>query len=693
MSIERETEEARLAEIQAILQGRHSAPEEDRGAEIMAILQGASRTPVAEQRHLEPPAKQEFSWPRFLGEHLAKGPLALADLIQILSQQSPMAGMASNYSAPALQTVGNLPHTPVSENMYQGLRNAGLDLRSQGEGTTIPQRIAGKAAEFAGASLIPGGGLAGLAKSAATGAGMGALAGGLHEAGVPEPLADIAGVVAPLGAIGLARHARRIPERRVAHTLREITGEQNIPGVLDRLKHPEAYENIPGYAPMTAEIANNPGLAQIHRAQMGKPGFGMSDAAERQHEAIMNAVEPQTFNKSTANEIKDAVAQARADLIKKRHQETHAGFEAVEQMNDELQPKHLLDYLGSKRVTGLVKKDFEDVRRYIEPAKKPTKTELDYKKLYDSMGEAAQKQMMPPVGINPSVADLKAALEAINVKIDSLYVPGQTSQRVHLLRKAKDALEKDLEKIPSYKEVRAQYKDLSQPIKLIEENPVVGGFPTKDYNEVMPELFNKSSGRNFHVLKKTLGENPEQWEGVQHSVTDYLLNQIQNKGARATGNKLSYAKMDNFLKKHKGALRSIYDKDQMKLIENVYKALEAQNKAHTLGIGTGSDTQTKLAIDALLSKGMGIKALESINAYLPLGAVPLVGKPTKTAISMLLEGMGRHDEKKLVDVLNKALLEPDFAYKLLHSRHPKDFINLPQAAPLAVPLTAREQEQ
>lgn len=600
-----------------------------------------------------------FDWPRFIGENLAKGVFSLADLGQLVGT---LGGRLSS----------NKPS--ISEKTKKALKqDYGLDLDSMGEGSTAGQRIVGKAAKFAGSSIIPGasglGTLKALGKNAALAAGMGATSGVLQEAGVPELPADIAGILAPGAAKRLMpSKVLKGPEAKVAGTLQEMVGEKELPGTVKNLANKPVYEEFPNYEPMTAEVANNPSLSQIHRARLGIPGSGLQDKAALQNEAIMAKIEEQSLKAATPREIKENVAselQAREDV---RRKATKEGYEAVENMTDKMEPSYLRNFLEKKPAAGPIKKDLDDIRREIGLNKKPTKSELEYKNIYENASPSVRSKMQIPSMNDVQVNKLAAIDSSLTDKIEK-YTKFGEKHRATVLRQAQEALRKDLDKVDLYKQTRGKYAELSKPVNEILEHPTLRNIPESRLNDIMGRLYDDKSIDNLTELKKVLGKKSEQWEGIQHATTDYLKNKITNAQAEGRAHVLSYPKMKRFIDQHEKALEKVYNADQMKVIKSIEKALEGQNVAKSLGQGVGSDTQAKQAIEKMLSSGLGSNILEYGTKGLayPLKAIPFIGKVGYGSIASGVDWIVKNRKKKVVEVLDKALKEPEYAHKLLSS--------------------------
>lgn len=127
----------------------------------------------------------------------------------------------------AQRRISPMSMLPTSQQVADWLRRqTGVeDVRAR----TLPGRLAEAATEFAAGSLIPGGGAAGLARNVAAGAASGLLSEAAGEAArgsALEPVARVAGALAPAGAGAAARAVRNPVARDAAEALARFTPQQ-----------------------------------------------------------------------------------------------------------------------------------------------------------------------------------------------------------------------------------------------------------------------------------------------------------------------------------------------------------------------------------------------------------------------------------------------------------------------------------
>lgn len=657
---------------------------------------------------------ESFRWPRFVGEHTAKGVLDAADFGQMAAHYVPKGvGKALEFLYPAdISMIGqagkylaNRPApTPISKQTKEALiRDYGFDLDSQGEGNTPAQRILGHGARFAGGMITPGAGalkalpkvgglfakeaIAPSARSIAASGAMGAGSGYLQEAGVPGLLADLLSIAGGSLAPGLARKAfgPNVPklspeELKVGKNLQEFVGERQLPTVRENLLKPSGVQN---YEPMTAELANNPSIGQIHRARLGIPGAGLADQAGRQNEAIMSLVEKNSIKAPHPSEISELVYDELKGKKIARHNATHKDYEAVEKMNDKIAPENLRKFLKSKPAAGKILSDLNEVRRDTGLNKKLSKADLEYARLYKNASADVRKNMPKPALIESKISKLAAADKALTAKIEKLEGTRENSRR-KVLKLAQEELQKDLSHIETYKRAKSEYARLSKPINLIEKSTTLRKIPKGELNSVMNLLYSGKSAKNMARMKKFFEDNPEKWELIQHASVDHFKNRILNAGAEGRSHVISSPKINKFIKEHDKAMEIVYTPEQMEVIKSIRDAVKGQNVAKTSGEGPGSPTQARQMTDKILARGLGTKGLEFATKVATLKS-PILGG---------LEHVAQHSEKKLLDVLDKSLREPEFAHKLLtHDfKSPKEVSEFLYTATKRTPVLMRNRK-
>jgi hypothetical protein len=655
--------------------------------EIDSIIAQYSGTPVS---HEEP----TFNWPRFGGEQVAKGVLSYGDLIQEIGKDLPkptsrnpeVQGGLNQFFSPKVK---GRPSELIEETIHP---------------TTPLQRIGGKAARFIGSSAVPfpGMGLGSVAKSALVGGTSGGASGFLQEMGVPSPYADIAGMVGAASAAPLGRTAlsyvfpKMSPHEVSAGThLQKMIGPKNLPEVKKRLEN--VTPPMEGYNPTTAEVAQHPTFSQLQAMQHGVTGSGISEHLGESHDVMMNSLEKA---RGPHAPIRGEQVQEKliGELNKRktvRREATEPLYEKIQKMDEPLNPKNLRNFLKNTVVKGDLEKDLNAIKKDIRPTSKLSKEEDAYRKLYKNANERIKSQMKPPNGNYPTVAELSAVRTSINAKLEKFSKSGQKA-RYTVLKRAAQALDKDLESIPLQKEVTAKYRELSKPVSEIEKQPTLKSILKdasngvgKSTNVITRKIFDKHAEENIAALKNAFKDDPETLENLRSLGVHHFMEFIKNAGAEGSGNVLSSDKMNNFMKSYGKAMHDLLTPDQMKVIKQTEMALQARNRAETLGRGPGSPTAPRLQSEFLARKGLsGFLA----HHFLKVGAgTPLVKEYAKSAI--------KNREDQMIDLLNKALLDPKLAHKLVSTDFKNQqeftkFINTinRQAIPTAAQISSKRSE-
>lgn len=650
--------DARLLELEEELARRQQEtvlnPMEEMGAPVnegydarlAELEEELSQRQTSEVAHSEP-EEQGFNWSRFLGEQMARGGLSLADLLQHVVPNIPMM---------TAQEMGLGNHATV-ENPVELIPETV-------EPETGLQRIAGRAAQAVPAALLTG--PSGLLRNAIMAGATGATSGTLEEAGLPPLAADIAAIVGVPGA-GVA--ARKLfskgvtgKEQKIGEYLQRNIGQESIPEVSQRLKNLPSYGKS-GYQPMTAEIAETPTFSQLHRLQYEIPGSGLPQHAGRQNKALSDVLEEATLNADYGRNLEKPLSKKLGELKDIRRKETSHLYEEIENMTDPLNPKHTKKFLKETVAKGDVEKDLNYVKKLIKPSHKLTPEELAYKKYYGGIkSKDILSQLEKPKSQYPSVNELTKAREALNSRLEKRVRSGE-NQRALMLKRAKNALDEDLERIPLHKEATQKYKELSKPISHIREHPSLKGILNerklkKRLTNHMGKLFDESSADNVAALKNAIGEDSKTWGNIREASIEHLVKSVSNAGAEGSGHIMSYPKMRRFMERHHDALGELLDTDQMELLGEMRGILRGQNIAKTLGKGEGSPTHARLRTDLGLKESTGMKAAELAAATQP-GLV-------RKGLGVFLNNWGKNHQEQMMDVFNKALLEPEYAHKLIN---------------------------
>lgn len=667
--------------------------DDKRVQEAMNVLRGTSK-PEEKQKE-----NSEFSWPRFIGEKFTKGVLNLADIPQALNESRGTNPRPEYGDIGIEDAIGEDPYKsknnkPIISSTVNSLANkAGVDLHSQGEGNTPTQRIVGKGVEFAGSSLIPGGGAAGLARNVALGSAIGAETGALEEARVPEPVAGLASLATVLAGAPALKNAinkalSRTPnlsdaEKKVANYLQQVLEEDGVSAVNKNIAEQPNY-SMTGYEPTTAEVSNNPFISTLHRLRQGIPGTGLQKIAGEQNEALHRVSDKLSKEAITTPELVDTIKTESIARKAKRRETVDPLYEEVRKDSSQVDPSNVRAFFeDNKIVKGDKRKDLDMVEKLIKPSTKLTaeeevtlsnyesKVESIRKGEFKGMSEAAKEkaieQLEKPKTNNPTVADLDEARQNINDKMRKLKKSGQDN-RWRQLKEARDALDKDLAPFPKQAEVTAKYAELSKPVNEILQHPTLKNIPEGRLNDIFNGVYNNKSLDNVKALKQVLKNRPKDWKGFQDATVDHMMNSIKNAGAEGNRNVLSYHKLEKFIEKHKKSLEEVFTQDQMKFLGELKAALKGRNVAETSGIEKQSATYGKLITGTHLTEGFGSKVLKG-TTYIPHALpIPRVGKAAGEALRTMLNRYLKGREADVMEVLDNFLKNPEYASKLLNHK-------------------------
>jgi hypothetical protein len=646
--------------------------------------------------------RKEFSWPRFSGEKLASGVKHLLDMPQHFVEGvkdffDPRIPVRDG-SPKDLAYQSAHPYEPiVSASIDKMAKKMGVDLHSQGKGNTPMQRVAGAALESAPSAIL--GGLSGLARNATTAAAIGGGSQALQETTKAPPLlADILAILGVSKGRGFLENflspksATKLSEAeiRVANAIKSQMTEDEIANAIKNIENFQT-NKISGYEPLTAEIAESPAIAQIHRVRQGVPNSGIAHQEGIEHNKLINAFNEREIAPIESRQLQDELRQELSNRKSARHAATHENYQKIKGIEEKLNPKELKSHLKSEVSRGSIEKDLNAIRRDIKPrsdlsSTKKRKQLATYKKEMASIEsykgtpyyDALKANVNKPGFLEPSVGELWAAKKAINSKIKARKKAGQ-DENVQALTEAKKALEKDLEAVPLIKETDKLYRELSIPVDEIKKHPKLGKIIKSTANDVTSDLFDKSSYDNAVALKNALGKHEAVWSGIEDAVVKKVRESISNISAKGLSRELSYNKFSKFMEKHEKALNEIFTKDQMELLNETGNILKGQNKAKNLGLDSGSPTQSRMRTEKDLRSLLGIseeefsgaisKGLLRKSSQWAISKIPYLGKTANKSIDILIEGWSKGNEEKLMRLVDKFLKDKEFATKILESKN------------------------
>ena len=649
------------------------------------------------------PEETGDSWPALIGKAGLKGMGYIADLPNLAAQglEGLARGQAeaqrrkfelmgypgSEIETPEIDILSR--NIPTSDDARGYVKSkTGIDLEPRP--TTAAQRAAVVGAEWA----VPGAafakkakGLSMLAKQGAalkgarTGAGIGLTSGVLQEGGVDPLVADIGSSFAsPFAAATAVKSVKGTgnllhkfttagQKKQIASAagdiLKDRVGKKNIEKVIKNLNAQTPFDT----KLTTAELAQNTGLAGLDRAlspnvpaiaekqaladsimkkqlNMLSPQIGLEP--EKQGEAIRNYL---------SKELKSR-KQIRGDITEPLYQKVNQIRQGVDLPNTQAFLQREGDF-----AKGDIKKNLNYVEDIIRSNTTSKRDMANVDKLYSNLGQKARLQLQKEVSSKPVPIELTNALKDISGRIGAAKKSGN-HEVARVLSEAKSNLLKDMAQIPEEEIARSAYARLSKPVSAIEKEPLLGKIVKKDvFNqefltspEKIPDMILRGSLDNTRALVSQVGKNKKTMDIIRGSVVDKLLHTSELSSINASGQQnLSYNKVNNFLKKNKGKLEYIFDKDQVKVLDDVKGILKRRNMVATMGRGVGSNTQSQTT----LLEGLTNPVKQSIGKKL-INKIP-GGKYLTPVYDMAKD----YEKQQITSLLEKALLDPDTAKLLL----------------------------
>jgi hypothetical protein len=635
--------------------------------------------------------KDLFDDARGLPSKFAQGAAALPDVLAYPFRKG--LEYATGREIPTLgETIENIdkssgaykkPKTGTGRIAQHGAEFAGSMLGGAGAGKALSatgQAIKGSA-PFAGKALEKISGWVGnpqtpkeMAHLGLLGGATGLVSGVAQELGAPPIIADIGSAIAVPAASHkiLSKSSKNLSsalnplEQQVAQNLETRIGEENVPGVLRDL---ESYQApLEGYAPSTAEAAQNEGLYQLHRAHQGD----MPELA-RHHEAgtkvVQNALEKPLASTGDLRDTQDFVSQAREkarDIInqykekqlsvstpeeagtairegvettlkahkKLRKHVSEPLYKAVRKNKTEVETpttKGLIkNYLEEEGVKDAIKGDLQDIQKSLTSNKSQkgrSKAIDEFDKQYAGMPENIRNETKKALGLTeilPKAKEVDHVVKLVDKKIQRASRT-QDFERAYVLKEIKNAILKDLEVVPEVAQARGTYRAYSKPISNITEDKALGKVVEKDIFKrdyltspaELPKLFTTglASIQNARNLKTTLGWDKKALTALKdYTYKDFLEKTLDPNGS------FSLSKIQSWKNTNKGA--PIIDKDLHKTIDNISKASKElkDNKLYKDVLGEGSENiATKHIVDNLLSGQDSLNKVKQLTAALKEG--------------------------------------------------------------------------
>lgn len=573
-----------------------------------------------------------------------------------------------------------------------------------------PEDTTGKVVHMAGqfALPLPGSGYAkgaqqglkGLSKVAARETGLGAAVGaaghGLEEMGL-DPLS--AGLGAGIGvptALSLGRVAKaglgtalrptanvipglrsRVGEAEAARFLQQQAGQENIPQVLKNIE--EYAPGIEGYAPPTADIAQNTGLSQYHRAISGtspKLGEKQAENAKLLNEQveslkpeghdIASAVEHARGVKSNltgktlearerfaaegqpselGSDIRQQLSEKTKTVRRKAREEAGPLFEKAHEETPGFTARNAADYIEEEYKTWAGSDIGEDLKKawnLIHPAeeikKVPKKgkrsaksekgivslSEMEHAFKGDYLDKALEK-----MHLTPSSQRLSTARKVIAARLQA--IPKQERERRRVLGGVLENIDQDFEKYPAFKKARATYKEIMRPANVIEEHPVLGTFLEENPGFIQYERVDSNqiptrviSGARAENASKALWEEVKDSPELKDKIKSYINSLFMNDVVDEVG-KIDRSKLKAFKNKYPGTV-------------NIYPELETFLK---------NDSNAQAFSNRLTRQNDNF-----VNKYNKEAADILLGSDSDKIMGRILSG--KNAEGKMGEVLDLA---------------------------------------
>jgi hypothetical protein len=514
-----------------------------------------------------------------------------------------------------------------------------------------------------------------LAKEFGKGAVIGTGSGMLQEGGVDPLAADLASTFLVPGSVAAAKapinffskftpKARKANlEKEVGDLFRERVGEKNLPTVLQKLNN----EGSPLNTNLTtAELAENAGLAGLHRAIAPNiPAIAERNVANnmlirKNLEELGNTnVTPEI----TGESIRNRLAKNLNTAIKERVKITDPLYKKLEELQTGVKLPLTEEFLKnrSKYAKGDIKKNLKYVQDVLKSNNTNKKELTDFNKKYANLSPQIRSQL------EEQITGLPLPIEVVNARKDITGRIGANKRAgnyeiAKVLTEAEKNILADMAAIPEEQIARYTYDQLSKPVSAIEKEPLLSKFVKKDVYEKefllspekIPDMILSGSLNNTKALMKQIGDDPKTLEILRGGVVNKLLNSTElSSGEKA----LSFDKMNKFLKKNKAKLELIFDDDQIKILGDVREILKKRNMVATLGRAAGSNTQSETTLLNSLFDTASSKLLRDTTAY----AIPGGGIVYDTIRDFFKNS--KNAAKK--DLIEKALLDPETAKLLL----------------------------
>jgi len=545
----------------------------------------------------------EPSTVRFWLEQAAKAGLNAADFAAMIGR-GMMGGEAGQFlrrNPAEAQREAPMEHT---EDILK--KNIGLDVNTQPADTPLKRMGAGAIQAGVSTLLFPGGGLWNMMKNAAISSGFGATSAGLQEMGVPGPVADL-GLLAGTyyGAKKLPKIQEKIhkgktaasnylssnfgsPKTAAARTLQDFVPAAEREAVTERLM-PGGKKVAPyaqsGYQPTSAELADNPGLAALHRNFYEQPQSQLATHVGRESDKLRHALENASSGDvaATQQHIADRLNQLEGNVAQ-RVREIGPGGGSAQDAGEAIQ-NALLNAVETRQ---------QAKRQHIEPFRQamlnseaavqlPTanrimreelrKAKGDTEKILNEASELFQpnaantpaSSILDPVTNRPFQDRMPARLDAeetqnalakLNDLIAKSRVDGKRTTSTTALLRYKRAIQNDLrESVPEVLRFRQEYTRAMEPVSAIRDQPGLKEIIKTDrYNrEQMTHgrVFQRFEGRSrgavddARALMREVGHDAGMRQSIEQAVNQQAMEAIVDQHGRVSERLLNNFRQNN----------------------------------------------------------------------------------------------------------------------------------------------------
>lgn len=540
--------------------------------------------------------ESKFSWLKAIPEYAAKGVGNVADFIHEMGMNEPMMeGRAPFVRKPGGGFErGEMPTAMPSEAVPEPTQIPETSLQRIGT-TAIQAGTAGALGGLGG----PGSAVRNVMMGAGLGTGVGGLSQGLQETGMSPGASEaiavglpIAAMLAPSAARGVkALTPSAIGERRAAKTLEDAVGRENVRDVVRRI---EESQGLP-YNPTTAEIAESPGISQIHEAYRGQPKHpalpeGIAERGAAQQKALEESIEglrggenlhPQTakdyflqgYERRVAEEEgARAAASSRAQQTLEAYEPRLTPEEAGHEMGQAIRAE---DVERAARRTENVGPEYTQLRG-IEGEFLPggTLLHMENEARHHSPNSSIRRAIEGArdlIGTEPkSISMLEGDLQELTDRISSAERSGD-NKKAFTLRRIKDRLYHELsEAHPQVRTARAGWAEASTEVNQLRNHPTFSKMlKTTDFDahnlipdSAIPKKVINSAEGSASVARdflKIFGNNKK----AMDSMRGYLNHRVVTEIMDANG-QISIANINKFRKNNPGAF-TLYPELETKL--------------------------------------------------------------------------------------------------------------------------------